>query len=176
MGDGTLPFKAHTASPASPPSPLHSAAAPLTPHDWGTREIKRDATGAASGQAARELLERYRPDVLVLENPTDHRGASRTLRVARIHKAVSRFAREATGTEVVSISRKDVRAAFAQFGALTKHDIAKVIAKNLDAFATRMPKERRAWRPEDRRMGMFDAASRALTFYYQREEGSGSAV
>jgi hypothetical protein len=150
--------------------------APLSPHDWGTREIKKDATGAAAAQAARELLERYRPDVLVLESLTDHRGGSRSLRIARIHKIVSRFARDAVSAEVVSVSRRDVRAAFSQFGALTKHDIAKVIAKNLDAFATRMPKERRAWGPEDRRMGIFDAASRALTFYYQREEGGEGSV
>jgi hypothetical protein len=97
------------------------------------------------------------------------------MRVGRIQRAVSRFA-ASLGTEVVAVSRKDVRAAFAQFGALTKHDIAKVIAKNLDAFATRMPQERQAWGREDRRMGMFDAASRALTFYYQREKGGEQAV
>ena len=61
----------------------------------------------------------------------------------------------------------EVRAAFATMGAITKYDIAKCIASKIDAFAGLAPRARKAWETEDRRMALFDAASRALTYYYK---------
>jgi hypothetical protein len=140
--------------------------APLSPHDWGLKEIKQDVTGANTAVAVKELVERYRPDVLVLDDPGDHRGSARRLKLLRINKALARFV-GTLGTGVAIVSRRKVRSAFAQFGATNKHDIALAIGKHLDAFATRLPRKRVVWAAEDRRMGIFDAASRALAYYYQ---------
>lgn len=140
----------------------------LSPHDWGTKEIKKDIACARTIESIKLLIARYRPDVLVLEDVADHR-TKRSVRLKRIHKAIARVT-EDLSIEIAVVSRKNVRATFAQFGAITKHDIAKVIASKIEAFAASMPRVRKAWLAEDRRMGLFDAASRALTYYYTVEQ------
>jgi hypothetical protein len=138
---------------------------PLTPHDWGTKDIKQDAGCALSITSIKEMLLRYRPDVLVVEDAYEH-GTKRSFRMSRIHRAITDFA-HAHSIDVAIIKRSEVRAAFATMGAITKYDIAKCIASKIDAFAGLAPRARKAWETEDRRMALFDAASRALTYYYK---------
>ena len=142
--------------------------APYSLQDWGSRHIKKDVGSAKSIESVNDMLARYRPDVLVLED-TAERGTKRTLRVKRIAKALGPTAANLS-IEVAYVSRKSVRSAFAFFGAVSKQDIARVIAEKMDALALRMPKERSAWQAQDPRMALFDAASRGLTYYYQLEE------
>ena len=141
---------------------------PLSPHDWGTKSSKQDVGSAKCIEGIKEMLTRFRPGVLVLEDMSE-RQTKRSLRVARILKAVTSTARDLC-IEIALVRRKDVRAVFAQFGATNKHDIAKVIAGRMVEFAPRVPKARKAWEAEDQRMGVFDAASRALTYYYRLED------
>ena len=141
---------------------------PLSPHDWGSKAIKHDVGSAKTIASIKDMLDRFRPDVLVLEDVKE-RQAKRTLRLKRIVTALRPVARSLS-VEVVLVKRKDVRAAFAQFGAINKLDIAKVIASKMEAFAPRMPKARKTWQAQDPRMALFDAASRALTYYYSLEE------
>ena len=129
--------------------------------------MKKDVGSARCIESIKELLERFRPDVLVLE-AAGTRESKRSLRVKRIRSAVAPFARK-LGTEIAVVSYRNVRAAFAPHGALNKQDIAEVIARKLDAFAPRIPKARGIWQAEDPRMALFDAASRALTYYYRLE-------
>lgn len=143
---------------------------PLTPHDWGTKDFKKDVGSARCVESIRELLDEYRPDAFVVED-TSERQTKRSLRVKRILKAVGPTARRLS-IEVVPVTRKDVRSAFAQFGAVTKQDIANVIARKIEAFAARIPRPRKTWQAQDPRMGVFDAASRALTYYYKGESGA----
>ncbi len=140
----------------------------LSPHDWGTKDVKQDVASARTITSARELLLRYRPDVLVIED-VNERGTRRTIRLKRIFNALSRVATDIQ-TDVVVVPRKKVRSTFAMVGALNKHEIAKVIASQIEAFAPHLPRARKAWQAEDRRMGLFDAASRALTYYYSIEQ------
>ncbi len=143
---------------------------PLSPHDWGGKHLKKDVGSVQCIAAIRDMLRRYRPDVLVLDDVSG-RQTTRVARLKHIYKAITKTCQELS-IEVAFVSRKHVRSAFAQFGAVTKQDIAEVIAKKMEAFAPRMPKARAAWAPEDSRMALFDAASRGLTYYYRLEETS----
>ena len=141
---------------------------PLSPADWGNREIKKDVGSAKCIESIKEMLLRFRPDVLVLEDATE-RETQRTLRIKRITKALQPATAELS-IDIAVVSRQNVRAAFAFFGAVSKQEIAHVIAEKMEAFAPRMPRARKAWQAQDPRMALFDAASRGLTYYYRLEE------
>ncbi|MES2188730.1 MAG: hypothetical protein V4454_01300 [Pseudomonadota bacterium] len=140
----------------------------LSPHDWGTKAFKQDTTCAKAIESIKELLVRYRPDVLVIGDIKDY-GIKKTVRRKRIYTAITAIA-STLSIEVAVIKRKGIKSAFAPFGATTKQEIAKVIADKIEAFSFRMPKAREAWQAEDLRMALFDAASRALTYYYTVEQ------
>ena len=141
---------------------------PLSPRDWGNREIRKDVGSAKCIESIKEMLSRFRPDVLVLED-SGTRESKRSLRVKRIRKAMASTTRELS-IETALVPYKKVKASFAQFGAINKQDIADIIARKMEAFAPRMPRARKAWHAEDPRMALFDAASRGLTYYYQLEQ------
>lgn len=137
----------------------------LSPQDWGNKDIKGDVGNAKCIESIRDMLIRVRPDVLVLEDPSE-RQTARSIRIRRILKAAVGISEELS-VEIALVKRKDVRASFAQFGAINKQDIAEVIARKMEAFAPRVPRARKAWQAEDHRMAVFDAASRGLTYYYR---------
>jgi hypothetical protein len=56
-----------------------------------------------------------------------------------------------------------VRQLFGELGAVNKYRMACVIADRFPELASRLPPERKPWMAEDARMGIFDAASFALT-------------
>lgn len=141
---------------------------PLSPHDWGNKDIKKDVGNAKCIAIIKDMLARFRPDVLVLEDALE-RQTKRSIRIRRISKAIASTAQELS-IEIAPVKRKNVRATFAQFGAINKQDIAQIIARKMEAFAPRMPRARKAWQAEDPRMALFDAASRGLTYYYQLEQ------
>jgi hypothetical protein len=145
----------------------NSTESPLSPHDWGTRQPKTDPGYAASISGIRELIVRYRPDVVVIEDASEG-GIRRSSRLPVIHQAVMRLG-ETFSFDVVKIKRQDVHSCFARQGALTKHEIASLIAKEIEAFAPLLPEPRRAWQSQDKRMHVFDAAARALTYYYRAQ-------
>ncbi|NKE66869.1 hypothetical protein RAMLITH_13650 [Ramlibacter sp. RBP-2] len=135
--------------------------------DWGRRDTGKDVTGAKAADGIKELMLRHRPDVVVICDPDDRRGPG-AMRVKRIHKAIAKPVSD-VGAKLAIVSRRDVRIAFAQFGAINKQDIADAIGRRIEALSIRVPPPRKKWEGEDKRMGLFDAASRALT-YYQMEE------
>jgi hypothetical protein len=61
--------------------------------------------------------------------------------------------------------RAQVRACFAEFGLATKQSIAEIIGKRIPAFERLVPPPRKIWMSEHARMGLFDAAALALTFF-----------
>ena len=141
--------------------------AALSPHDWGHKDIKKDVGCAKAITSIKELMMRYRPDVLVMEDPDEH-GTLRSIRAKRIHVGINAIA-NSLSIDVMVVKRKSVRSTFAMEGALNKQEIARLIGEKLEAFAPLVPKVREAWQTESRRMALFDAASRALTYYYAME-------
>lgn len=136
---------------------------PQSPFDWGVKEIKEKHRNTRTLDAIKKLIDRYRPEVLVIEDTTDG-GWRRTSRIRKLYRMLSHVAI----AEFVDLSRyrkSEVIACFAAAGARTKHEIARAIALQIPAFAHRMPRYRKQWMSEDPRQSLFDAAALALTYY-----------
>lgn len=130
--------------------------------DWGVKEV-RGAKQGASLLKARVLLNVLRPDLLVLEQPHD----SSSRRSARIRDLIDRLGRFAQdhGIDVRHYARRRVRQVFRGWGAISKDDVAAVVARLLPELGPRLPKRRRIWESEHHAMAIFEAAALALTHF-----------
>jgi Holliday junction resolvasome RuvABC endonuclease subunit len=137
--------------------------APFSLCDWGLEEQRRPTNQARSLAALEKLLARLMPEVLMLE-ASERTGAKRTTSTERLSHAMAKLASE-RGVTVESYTRGDVRACFAAVGARTRDQIAAAVASYLPVLRPRLPKPRRQWEGEDRRMALFCAAALALTHY-----------
>jgi hypothetical protein len=119
--------------------------------DWGSKSA---TTG--SGSLVRkmdELLSRYKPDVLVLEDLAG-KGARRRKRARREIGTIERRALK-RGVPVERVSRLGVRDTFAP--EKSKYEVALRLAEIFPVLANRLPRKRNTWRPEQARMSVFDA-------------------
>jgi hypothetical protein len=136
---------------------------PQTLVDWGGRGATYKHSPRRLLNVVAALLDRYSPAILILQNMKPG-GTSRSTRIRKLNTAIARLADE-RGVATHSYSRKDVQNAFAPFTAITKAGIAEAIAKQVPPFARLVPPRRKPWHSEHRRMGLFDAAGLALTFF-----------
>jgi hypothetical protein len=109
-----------------------------------------------------KLFTKYRPDVLVLQQTSG--GTARLQRIDHLNATIAKLAPQ-YGFQVQFFSRTQVREHFGYLGSTTKDAIAASIAKHIPAFERFLPAPRKPWKSEDRRMGIFDAAALALTFF-----------
>jgi hypothetical protein len=138
----------------------------LAPLDWGAVEVRGADKQERVLLRAGALLSRYMPDVLVLQD-TSERGTRRTHRIRRLNEDIAEHA-EGFCVPIVTYSRTQVRRCFLYLGAVTKDTVAAEIAKNIPAFERFLPPPRKVWKSEDARMGIFDAAALALTFFQNK--------
>jgi hypothetical protein len=136
---------------------------PFRPIDWGLKRAPRQTRTPAIRKLA-DLIEWYQPAVLVLENHAGE-GSRKSPRVQRVIAGMAGYAGK-RNLALASYSRHMIRQAFAETGAVTKHEIAQLLARDFPELAPRLPPVRRLWMTEDCRMAMFDAASLALTFFH----------
>jgi hypothetical protein len=112
------------------------------------------------------LLDYYEPAVFVLE-VFEGNGAKRSQRIQELCRAMGREAK-GRGIETPIFDREAVQMAFAQSGAYTRDEIARVIAERVDDFSHRLPRKRKLGDSEDPRQSLFDAAALALTYFTYR--------
>src|SRR5216684_1253175 len=143
---------------------------PLSPIDWGIARKDGEAKSRHCLKLTAALFLRYTPDVLVLQD-TSPVGTARSPRIAALNIAIAGLA-DSPGIRVHSYTREHVRGAFGHLGSPTKHAIAEAIAKNIPWFERRLPPPRKPWAAEDPRMGIFDAAALALTFFHDTAGGA----
>lgn len=134
---------------------------PFAPHDWGTVGAKGDKNARCLRQLEK-LLERYSPEVLILEEARS--VANRSERIARLYKAITALCM-GRSIDVAIYRLGDIRFCFASIGARSRQEIAEAVARQLPALDHRVPKPRAQWQSESRRMPMFCAAALALTHY-----------
>lgn len=139
---------------------------PLSPVDWGIKELRGHDKNGQGLSAVRSLVEHLQPDVLVLEDYSAHR-TRRADRIVRLQRMIASYA-ATEAIEVAGYARSDIRATFAPAGATTRYQIAELIAGQVHAFSFRLPPVRKLWMSEDRRMALFDAAALALTHFRKR--------
>jgi hypothetical protein len=131
--------------------------------DWGVKSARCPQKNLESLQKIRELAAFYRPDVLVLED-YEGPGSRRAKRIRTLINMAAAYA-AGEGMSTTFFSRAAVRACF---GLTTKRQIAEAIARRFPELEPRLPLVRRIWMSEDRRMGIFDAVSLAVTFFHNR--------
>ncbi|MBI2755072.1 MAG: hypothetical protein HYX46_16380 [Betaproteobacteria bacterium] len=126
-------------------------------------EIKGPKKNRRTLDLISKLVERHHPDVLVIEDTTA-KGSRRSTRIRRLYRLIAHLA----ATEQIEIhrySQQIVREILAPTGAMTKHDVALAIARQIPAFTHRLPRARKAWMSEDPRQSLFDAAALGLTYF-----------
>lgn len=128
--------------------------------DWGIADATGEMKRALCLSRVERLLAKYRPDVLV------HREMSRSR-----HADLDRqFADVAARNEIqtTNLSRQQIRGAFSTRGKVNRHTIAASIVLRFPQFGLLDPGPRRIWNSEDRRAGLFDAASLGLAYFASR--------
>ena len=141
--------------------------------DWGLRRASYVEKNTHSVRRVEELIARYEPDVLVLEDCAAE-GSRRRPRVERLMKAIERLASKKE-IELVKISRAAVEEAFSEADVSNRHDMAAEIARRFPQLGVWLPPVRKLWMTEDLRMRVFDAVALGLTFFYLEEEETRAA-
>jgi Holliday junction resolvasome RuvABC endonuclease subunit len=135
--------------------------------DWGVAHARKNKRDRCLARIA-ELIQRYEPTVIVAEDGTG-KGSRRCPRVLRLLRDVRKLAAK-NHIVMRSFPRSKVWRTFAEGEALTKHQIAKLIAARFPELAPRLPPFRKPWMSEDDRMSIFDALAFALTFFHVEEQ------
>lgn len=137
------------------------------PYDWGVKDIRNKNKNEAALEGLRILIERYRPDIIVIEDYAE-KDSRRSTRIRRLYRMVSNIAMKER-IELNRISRDSVYKCFASVGANTKYDIAQAVAQQIPALAHRLPRVRKIWMSEDPRQSLFDAMALGMAFYNSSE-------
>ena len=127
--------------------------------DWGVRNVEGPKNKASTAAAA-ELITRYHPRIMVLEDVTA-KGCRRCRRVRELVGALDRHGRE-RGLTVRKIAHTRVKQTFLALGIRNKNQMARFIAARFPELVRSLPPERKPWMSEDARMAIFDAAAFAL--------------
>lgn len=135
--------------------------------DWGLTQVEGRKHSNCLLRLEK-LIERYAPDILVLE---DYLGAG-SRRCGRVRKVIQAAALVAKRREVRTrrFSRRTIRRAIAGTDTATKQAIAAKLAERFPELAPRLPRVRKPWMSEDERMSIFDAAALALVYYGVRPQ------
>ena len=106
----------------------------------------------------------FKPAIVITLDPTG--TSSRTgNRVKRLIKQIEGYAK-IENLNISTISRDQIRDIFQVFGVTTKHEISQALVKEFSELERMLPRRRKLWTSEDRKMAIFDALSLALSWYY----------
>lgn len=133
---------------------------PLQLIDWGIKNCGRKKAVALRTTA--KLIERYRPNILVMEDYAVS-SSCRRRRVQELIQSIIVLA-NLEKVRVRTFSREDIFKTFA--GTKTKSDIAAAVAGAFPELAPRLPRLREIYFGEDYRMAIFDAAALGMTYLY----------
>jgi hypothetical protein len=129
--------------------------------DWGVRQVEGPKNKASTAAAA-ELVTRYHPRIMVLEDVAA-KGCRRCRRVRELVDALDRYSRE-RGLTVRKVTQARVKRTFFPLGIRNKNQMARFIAAKFPELAPWVPPERKPWMSEDERMAIFDGAAMTLAF------------
>ena len=132
--------------------------------DWGLRTTGR-ADNAKAVRVIEKLIERFRPDLLALED-WESAGSRRCDRVQTLLDQI--VATEGKHMIVRLITRRQIRAIGPMPQTSTKRGRACFIAERFLELQAFLPPLRKPWMPEDDRMAIFDAVSFAVAYFAKR--------
>jgi Holliday junction resolvasome RuvABC endonuclease subunit len=131
--------------------------------DWGIKTCS-STKRALCLKKAKELIEKYGPDAVVLENYKGD-GSRRCRRVQSLIEKIRDLA-EKRKIKVRTFSRNRIRETFSPYPATTKYEIARVISLVYPELEPRLPRYRKIWMSEDYRMNNFDAVALGITYLH----------
>ena len=125
--------------------------------DWGIVEASAKEREEHSFRKINKLIQRFRPDTLVLREEAKSRQGALFQRIMEI----------ARDTELPTsvIARKEVRRAFASLSKPTRRAIVAEIVERFPMLRLFDPGPRKIWDSEKRQMGLFDATALVLAFF-----------
>jgi Holliday junction resolvasome RuvABC endonuclease subunit len=131
--------------------------------DWGFKTTNH-SRNIRCMKLIEDLIERHRPDAIVIEDL----AAKTTRRGPRLKMLLGKILRLAARQEIQCrrVSRATVKEAFGPT-LRTKHQVACAIVARFPELARWLPKPRKLWMKEDRKMNIFSAVALALTFFRQ---------
>ena len=115
-------------------------------------------------QKVKHLIRKLKPERIVIENYSGN-YSNKSKRVVEILKAIQKYSKQ-KGIYLSSYSREQIRLVFGNWHAETRYEIAKVIARNVEAFTNLMFDKPKYPKTEHFRSAQFDAASLGITHYY----------
>jgi RNase H-fold protein (predicted Holliday junction resolvase) len=132
---------------------------------WGTKDIRTERDRVAL-QKVKELIKRYKPAVLVVED-CGHPRSRRNRRVRRLTEKMLALARK-SGSKGHALPLVAVYEQFSRRSVQRKYEIACTLARKFPALTLRLPPKKKPWEGEDHRMSIFDAASFGYTYLATR--------
>src|SRR5712692_4941825 len=134
--------------------------------DWGIKQAAGETDDAKNTECAKivaELIDRYRPRILALEDAAAD-DSRRCERVEKLLAAIRQLAREKR-VKVLDFTPERVRKAFTP----TKDVIAAAIAGRFPELGPRLPRPRTLTMSEQYEMPVFDAMAFALAYFHLRD-------
>jgi len=136
--------------------------------DWGIRTTGR-ADNEKSVRVIDKLIDRYRPDVLALENW----DAAGSRRCGRVETLLDRIARQEGRRVLVRLVTKREICAIGQLPLTsTKDGRARFLAERFPELQAYLPPVRKTWMPEHDWMSVFDALAFAVACAGKARSGS----
>lgn len=131
--------------------------------DFGRKRIYGDRNeGTLAG--IQQVINRNKPDVLVLQDVSCAKGTYRVPRVKELTRKIVALAKQ-QDLKLVKISGRELRARLLGNEDGTKHEMAVLMAQRFpDELASRLPAKRKLWENEDPRMDIFDAVGLMVSF------------
>jgi hypothetical protein len=136
--------------------------------DWGMRSTGK-ADNAKATRIIDKLIDRFRPDVLALED-WDSAGSRRCKRVQKLLDRIA--ATEGKRVLVRLITRREICAIGPLPQTSTKRGRACFLAERFPELQPFVPPVRKPWMPEDYRMAVFDALSFAAACFRTKKDAS----
>ena len=131
--------------------------------DWGMTDVRMKSKHHASLGRLDTLIDRYHPEVLVLED-WRRPECRRCPRVKQLLRHLARFAAR-RGLRTFTVSRPLLRQTFADLDRLTKDELARAIVMRFPELEIWLPPHRKPWMSEDHRMAIFDAAAFGMAYF-----------
>lgn len=138
---------------------------PLSPVDWGLKVVRAGAKDNLSVEVTKALILRLQPDVIVLGDCSTRRSRPPS-DLEKLQRRITKYARSQV-IDVHIFDKADIQDCFKGVKAATRYEIAKAIASQVDALSHRLPPVPRPWDSQNQRLGLFDAAALAMTYYCQ---------
>jgi hypothetical protein len=129
----------------------------------GVYESKGGSKNTRCLRKFRWLLSVFEPQVLVIET-FDKASSMRSERIRKLCLKVVSSAAEADA-EIDCLKRSSVQRVFAAVGAKTREEIAAAVAQQIPTLRIHLPKRRKQWDGEDKRLSVFSATALVFAHY-----------